>query len=60
MKMILKLLNGEKIWRNVFYELDESIYDNLKNNKKSAVIFPIFTAAAYSEPGILYILSWRM
>ena len=49
-----EIIEGEKIWRNVFYELDESnnmIYDNLKNNKKSAVIFPIFTAAAYSEPG---------
>ena len=49
-----EIIDGEKIWRNVFYELDESnnlIYDNLKNNKKSAVIFPIFTAAAYSEPG---------
>ena len=49
-----EIIEGEKIWRNVFYELDESnnmIYDSLKNNKKSAVIFPIFTAAAYSEPG---------
>ena len=49
-----EIIDGEKIWRNVFYELDESnnlIYDNLKNNKKSAVVFPIFTAAAYSEPG---------
>ena len=49
-----ELINGEKIWRDVYYELDESnmmIYDDLKNNKKSAVVFPIFTAAAYSEPG---------
>ena len=49
-----EIIDGEKIWRNVFYELDESnntIYDSLKNNKKSAVIFPIFTVAAYSEPG---------
>ena len=49
-----EIINGEKIWRDVFYELDESnmmIYDDLKNNKKSAVVFPIFTAAAYSEPG---------
>jgi hypothetical protein len=49
-----EIIEGKKIWRNVFYELDESnnmIYDNLKNYKKSAVIFPIFTAAAYSEPG---------
>ena len=49
-----EMINGEKIWRDVYYELDESnmmIYDDLKNNKKSAVVFPIFTAAAYSEPG---------
>ena len=49
-----EMINGEKIWRDVFYELNESnmmVYDDLKNNKKSAVVFPIFTAAAYSEPG---------
>ncbi len=49
-----EIIDGEKIWRDVFYELDPSnmmIYDELKNNKKSAVVFPIFTAAAYSEPG---------
>ena len=49
-----EIINGKKIWRDVYYELDESnmmIYDDLKNNKKSAVVFPIFTAAAYSEPG---------
>ena len=49
-----EIIDGQKIWRNVFYELDESnnmIYDTLKNNKKSAVVFPIFTTAAYSEPG---------
>ena len=49
-----EMINGEKIWRNVYYELDESkyaIYDELKNNKNSVVVFPIFTAAAYSEPG---------
>ena len=49
-----EMINGEKIWRDVYYELDESkmmIYDELKNNKKSVVVFPIFTAAAYSEPG---------
>jgi hypothetical protein len=48
------MIDGEKIWRNVYYELDESkldTYQDLKNNKKSAVVFPIFTAAAYSEPG---------
>ena len=49
-----EIIDGEKIWRDVFYELDPSnmnIYDELKYNKKSAVVFPIFTAAAYSEPG---------
>ena len=49
-----EMIDGEKIWRNVYYELDESkldTYQNLKNDKKSAVVFPIFTAAAYSEPG---------
>ena len=49
-----EMIDGEKIWRNVYYELDESkldTYQDLKNNKKSAVVFPIFTAAAYSEPG---------
>ena len=49
-----EIINGEKIWRDVLYELDDSnmmIYDELKNNKKSVVVFPIFTAAAYSEPG---------
>ncbi len=49
-----EMIEGKKIWRDVYYELDESkseIYDELKNNKKSVVVFPIFTAAAYSEPG---------
>ena len=49
-----EIIDGEKIWRNVYYELDESksaIYDELKNRKNSVVVFPIFTAAAYSEPG---------
>ena len=49
-----EMIDGEKIWRNAYYELDESksaIYDELKNNKNSVVVFPIFTAAAYSEPG---------
>tara|TARA_B110001454_G_scaffold99660_1_gene94152 strand:- start:382 stop:1269 length:888 start_codon:yes stop_codon:yes gene_type:complete len=49
-----EMIDGKKIWRNAYYELDESkldTYSNLKNDKKSAVVFPIFTAAAYSEPG---------
>ena len=49
-----EIIDGKKIWRDVFYELDplnSAVYNELKNNKKSAVVFPIFTAAAYSEPG---------
>jgi len=49
-----EIIEGKKIWRDVLYELDplnNAVYDDLKNNKKSAVVFPIFTAAAYSEPG---------
>ena len=49
-----EMIDGTKIWRNSFYELDKNnltIYDDLMNNKKSAVILPLFTAAAYSEPG---------
>jgi hypothetical protein len=49
-----EMIDGEKIWRNAYYELDESkldTYQDLKNDKKSAVVFPIFTTAAYSEPG---------
>jgi hypothetical protein len=49
-----EMIDGEKIWRNAYYELDESkldLYQDLKNDKKTAVVFPIFTAAAYSEPG---------
>jgi len=48
------MIEGKKIWRNVYFELDESnmeLYEKIKNQKKSAVVFPIFTAAAYSEPG---------
>ena len=49
-----EMIDGKKIWRNTYYELDESkldMYEDLKNNKNTAVVFPIFTAAAYSEPG---------
>lgn len=49
-----EMIDGKKIWRNTYYELDESkldTYEDLKNNKNTAVVFPIFTAAAYSEPG---------
>jgi hypothetical protein len=48
--------NGEKIWNNVFFELNSEnneLYEKLKHssNENTVVIFPLFTAAAYSEPG---------
>ena len=49
-----EIIEGTKIYRDVFYQLDESkssIYENLINTNKAAVVIPIFTAAAYSEPG---------
>jgi len=47
-------VDGKKLWRNSFYELDENnlaIYDELMNKKNSAVVLPLFTSVAYSEPG---------
>ena len=49
-----EIIGDNKIWRNTFFELDVSntiLYDDLRNDKKSAIIFPTFTSAAYSEPG---------
>ena len=42
-----EIIDGEKIWRNVFYELDESnntMYDSLKNNKGSIILFSTVAA----------------
>ncbi len=51
-----EIQNGEKIWYNVEFELNpenEEIYNEIivDPKEKVVVIYPIFTAAAYSEPG---------
>jgi len=52
-----EIINGKKIWLNAEFvlkpenvKLDEEI-GVYNDNQKSVVIFPIFTAAAYGEPG---------
>ena len=51
--------NGTKTWNNVFFELNPAntkIYSEIKPSKqvqqKTIVIYPIFTAAAYSDGGL--------
>ena len=52
-----EIIDGEKIWQTAEFVLkpeNMKLYDEIgvhKDNKKSVVIFPIFTAAAYDEPG---------
>ncbi len=52
-----EIRNGEKIWKNVEFVLkpeNMKLYEEIgvyNDNQKSVVIFPIFTAGAYSEPG---------
>jgi len=52
-----EIVDGEKIWRNAKYELNPEFAELYKEigisygPKRSVVIYPIFTAAAYSEPG---------
>lgn len=50
--------NGKKIWNNVVFELDQKnskLYSEIKPSKKlgnkTAVIYPLFTAAAYANDG---------
>lgn len=50
--------NGKKVWNNVIFELNQKnskIYSEVQPSKKSQektiVIYPIFTAAAYSDGG---------
>lgn len=50
------IIDGKKIWNNVQFELNpknQDIYEELKisSDEKTIVIYPIFTAAAYDEPG---------
>lgn len=51
-----EIKNGQKIWNDVKFELNPNnseLYEKLNNmsDENTVVIFPIFTAAAYSEPG---------
>ena len=52
----LEIKNGKKVWNNVHFELNPEnteLYEklNYQLSEKTIVIYPIFTAAAYSEPG---------
>ena len=51
-----EVIDGKKIWQNVEYKLkkeNQLLYNEISNNdeKNIVVVYPIFTAAAYSEPG---------
>ena len=52
-----EMVDGEKIWRNAKYELNPEFTELYKEigityeQKSVVVIYPVFTAAAYSEPG---------
>jgi len=52
-----EIRNGERIWQSAEFVLkpeNMKLYEEIgvyNDNQKSVVIFPIFTAAAYSEPG---------
>ena len=51
-----EMIDGKKIWHGVEYRLNEEnqlLYNELSSNyeKNTVVVYPIFTAAAYSEPG---------
>ncbi len=51
-----EIKNGQKIWNDVKFELNPNnfeLYEKLNNasHENTVVIFPIFTAAAYYEPG---------
>lgn len=51
-----EIINDQKIWRDVEYRLsheNELLYNELSNSNEqnTVVVYPIFTAAAYSEPG---------
>lgn len=51
-----EIKDGKKIWNNVLFELNSKnneLYEKLSYvyDENTIVIFPIFTAAAYNEPG---------
>lgn len=46
------VVDGKKVWDKVLLELDPSVnYDAVKGDQKTVVVFPTFTASAYTEPG---------
>ncbi|MBM3911088.1 MAG: hypothetical protein FJ356_05510 [Thaumarchaeota archaeon] len=52
-----EMVDGVKIWRNAKYELNPEFTELYKQigityePKSTVVVYPVFTAAAYSEPG---------
>lgn len=47
-----QIVNGKKIWNKAIFKIDPSKnYDRAKSDKKTVVVFPIFTDSAYKEPG---------
>ena len=48
------LSDGSKNWSSFKLEknpINQDLYDQISSDGKTAVIYPVFTAAAYSEPG---------
>lgn len=51
-----EIIHGKKTWTNVKFELNpnnEMLYEKLRysSDKKTIVVYPLFTSAAYDEPG---------
>ena len=47
-----QITDGKKIWNRVIFDIDPvRNYDHAKSDKKTVVIFPLFTDSAYKEPG---------
>lgn len=47
-----QIMDGKKIWNKVIFKIDPTRnYDKVRSDKKTVVVFPIFTDSAYKEPG---------
>lgn len=47
-----QIVDGKKIWNKVIFKIEPTKnYDKAKSDKKTVVVFPIFTDSAYKEPG---------
>ena len=47
-----QIVDGKKIWNRVIFNIDPTRnYDQVRSDKKTVVIYPIFTDSAYKEPG---------